>query len=117
MSERRSFYRIIRRMKTFKKDVFHPSSKRNNFLEMKVTFDRSKSRKIFMRQVMAVLQRHVEAKATIHFVEKRRVTEITVGKLFPSAFLSHKGMFLKCHVVFLSDQLCILFRMVFGYFS
>ena len=111
MSERRSFYRIIRRMKTFEKDAFHPSSKRNSFLEMKVTFDRSMSGKIFTRQVMAVLQLHN------HFVEKRRFTEITAGKLFPSAFLSHRGMFSKCHVVFLSDQLRILFRIFFGYFS
>ena len=64
MSERRSFYRIIRRMKTFEKDVFHPSSKRNSFLEMKVTFDRFMSGKIFTRQVMAVLQLHVEVEVT-----------------------------------------------------
>ena len=64
MSERRIFYRIIRRMKTFEKCVFHPSSKRNSFLEMKVTLDRSMSGKIFTRQVMAVLQLHVEVEVT-----------------------------------------------------
>ena len=72
MSERRSFYRIIRRMKTFEKDVFHPSSKRNSFLEMKVTFDRSMSGKIFTRQVMAVLQLHVEAEVT-SFRRKKKI--------------------------------------------
>ena len=64
MSERRIFYRITRRIKTFEKDVFHLSSKRNSFLEMKVTLDRSMSGKIFTRQVMAVLQLHVEAEVT-----------------------------------------------------
>ena len=64
MFVRRSFYRIIRRMKTFEKDIFHPSSKRNSFLGMKVTFDRPTSGKIFTRQVMAVLQLHVEVEVT-----------------------------------------------------
>ena len=47
-------------MKTFEKDIFHPSSKTNSFLGMKVTFDCSTSGKIFTRQVMAVLQLHAE---------------------------------------------------------
>ena len=64
MFVRRSFYRIKRRMKTFEKDIFHPSSKRNSFLGMKVTFDRSTSGKIVTRQVMAVLQLHAEAEVT-----------------------------------------------------
>ena len=64
MFVRRSFYRIIRRMKTFEKDIFHPSSKRNSFLGMIVTFDCSTSGKIFTRQVMAVLQLHAEAEVT-----------------------------------------------------
>ena len=64
MFVRRSFYRIIRRMKTFEKDIFHPSSKINSFLGMKVTFDCSTSGKIFTRQVMAVLQLHVEVEVT-----------------------------------------------------
>ena len=51
-------------MKTFEKDVFHPSSIRNSFLGMKVTFDRSTSGKIVTRQVMAVLQLHAEAEVT-----------------------------------------------------
>ena len=51
-------------MKTFEKDIFHPSSKRNSFLGMKVTFHRFTSGKIFTRQVMAVLQLHAEAKVT-----------------------------------------------------
>ena len=72
MSERSSFYRIIRRMKTFEKDVFHPSNKRNSFLGMKVTFDRSTSGKIFTRQVMAVLQVHVEAEVT-SFRRKKKI--------------------------------------------
>ena len=59
MFVRRSFYRIKRRMKTFEKDIFHPSSIRNSFLGMKVTFDRSTSGKILTRKVMAVLQLHV----------------------------------------------------------
>ena len=64
MFVRRSFYGIIRRMKTFEKDIFHPSSKRDSFLGMIVTFDRSTSGKIFTRQVMAVLQLHAEAEVT-----------------------------------------------------
>ena len=64
MFVRRSFYRIIRGMKTFEKDIFHPSSKTNSFLGMKVTFDCSTSGKIFTRQVMAVLQLHAEAEVT-----------------------------------------------------
>ena len=64
MFVRRSFYRIIRRMKTFEKDIFHPSSKRNSFLGMKVTFDCSTSGKIFTRQVMAVLLLRAEAEVT-----------------------------------------------------
>lgn len=64
MFVRRSFYRIIRRMKTFEKDIFHPSSKTNSFLGMKVTFDCSTSGKIFTRQVMAVLQLHAEVEVT-----------------------------------------------------
>ena len=60
MFVRCSFYRIIRRMKTFEKDIFHPSSKKKKFLEMNVTFDRSTSGKIFTRPVMAVLQLHAE---------------------------------------------------------
>ena len=64
MFVRRSFHRIKRRMKTFEKDIFHPSSKRNSFLGMKVTFDCSTSGKIFTRQVMAVLQLHAEAEVT-----------------------------------------------------
>ena len=82
MSERRSFYRIIRRMKTFEKDVFHPSSKRNSFLEMKVTFDRSMSGKIFTRQVMAVLQLHVEAEVT-SFRRKKKIYWDHSGKIIP----------------------------------
>ena len=60
MFVRRSFYHIVRSMKTFEKDIFHPSSKRNRFLEMKVSFDRSTSGKIFTRQMMAALQLHAE---------------------------------------------------------
>ena len=51
-------------MKTFKKDIFHPSSIRNSFLGMKVTFDRSTRGKIVTRQIMAVLQLHAEAEVT-----------------------------------------------------
>ena len=51
-------------MKTFGKDIFHPSSKRNSFLGMKVIFDCSTSGKIFTRQVMAVLLLHAEAEVT-----------------------------------------------------
>ena len=83
MSERRSFYRVIlRRMKTFEKDVFHPSSKRNSFLEMKVTFDRFMSGKIFTRQVMAVLQLHVEAEVT-SFRRKKKIYWDHSGKIIP----------------------------------
>ena len=75
MFVRRSFYRIIRRMKTFEKDIFHPSSKTNSFLGMKVTFDCSTSGKIFTRQVMAVLQLHAEVEVTSF----RRKTEDLLG--------------------------------------
>ena len=64
MFVRRTFYRIIRRMKMFEKDIFHPSSIRNSFLGMKVTFDRSTIGKIVTRQAMAVLQLHAEAEVT-----------------------------------------------------
>ena len=59
----------------FEKDIFHPSSKRNSFLGMKVTFDRSTSGKIFTRQVMAVLQLVAEAEVT----SCRRKKEDSVG--------------------------------------
>ena len=48
----------------FEKDIFHPSSKRNSFLGMKVTFDLCTSGKIVTRQVMAVLQLNAEAEVT-----------------------------------------------------
>ena len=64
---------------------------------------------------MAVLQLHAEV-TMISSNKEDFFAGITAGKLFLLAFLSHRGMFLKCYVVFLSDQLCILFRIFFGYF-
>ena len=83
MFVRRSFYRIKRRMKTFKKDIFHPSSIRNSFLGMKVTFDRSTSGKIVTRQVMAVLQLHAEVEVTSF----RRKKEDLLGSQRENYFL------------------------------
>ena len=80
---RRSFYRIIRRVKTFEKDIFHPSSKRNRFLELKVTFDRSTSGKIFTRQVMGVLQLHAEVTS---FRRKKKIYWDHSGKIIPFSF-------------------------------
>ena len=82
MFVRRIFYRIITRMKTFEKDIFHPSSKRNSFFGMKVTFDRSTSGKIFTRKVMAVLQLHVEAEVA-SFRRKKKIYWDHSGKIIP----------------------------------
>ena len=82
MFVRRSFYRIIRRMKMFEKDIFHPSSKRNSFLGMKVTFDRSTSGKIFTRQLKAVLQ--LLAKVT-SFRRKKKIYWDHSGQIIPSS--------------------------------
>ena len=117
MFVRRNFYRIIRRMKTFEKYIFHPSSKRNSFLGMIVTFDCSTDERENIQETgYGCSPATRRSRSNITSSKKRRFTGITAGKFFPLAFLSHRGMFMKCHVVFLSDQLCILFRIFFGYF-
>ena len=70
MFVRRSFYRIIRRMKTFEKDIFHPSSKRNSFWEWKLLLIVLRAGK-YSRDRLWLFSSYTPKPKSHHFVEKK----------------------------------------------